>query len=103
MTENKNIVYIGFGSVTIPTPNKNLRAIISAVEQAGVQAIVHDGWSGRIIDPKDSEPIAADEFGKNIFFLKGGVPHDWLFAQPHIRAVFNHGGAGTASNGTGFV
>ncbi|KAF4617533.1 hypothetical protein D9613_005915 [Agrocybe pediades] len=46
--DGKSIVYIGFGSITIPHPNKVTSRIIEAVLQSDVRAIVTKGWSGRM-------------------------------------------------------
>lgn len=43
----KKIVYIGFGSIVVQDPEGMSRAIIEAVERAGVRAIVSEGWSAR--------------------------------------------------------
>ncbi|KAF5314999.1 hypothetical protein D9619_007125 [Psilocybe cf. subviscida] len=88
--DGKPIVYIGFGSVTVPRPNKVTNAIVKAVLLSDVRAIVSKGWSARMQkgEDKDPEPVIPPEC-----FMLDRVPHDWLF--PRVDAALHHGGAGT--------
>jgi sterol 3beta-glucosyltransferase len=90
--DGKPLVYIGFGSIVVPHPAETTRAIIRAVERAGVRAIVAKGWSGRGNEvDKDGLPIEVP-FPESCHSLEK-VPHDWLFNR--IDAAVHHGGAGT--------
>lgn len=90
--DGKPLVYIGFGSIVVPHPAETTRAIIRAVERAGVRAIVAKGWSGRGNEvDKDGLPIEVP-FPESCHSLEK-VPHDWLFDR--IDAAVHHGGAGT--------
>ncbi|PPQ91672.1 hypothetical protein CVT25_012885 [Psilocybe cyanescens] len=89
-TDGKPIVYIGFGSITVPRPNKVTATIFKAVLKSGVRAIVSKGWSARMSKPDDKDPPVATP---PECFLLDKVPHDWLF--PRIDAAVHHGGAGT--------
>jgi len=72
-------VYIGFGSM--PGDGERLSAVMSqAIRQAGVRAVVSEGWAGLAVAGDDVLTI-------------GDVPHDWLF--PRMAAVVCHAGAGT--------
>jgi len=82
------IVYIGFGSITVPRPSAMTRSIIKGVLKAGVRAIISKGWSDRM--SKDTDETVA--FPPECFSLDK-VPHDWLF--PQMDAAMHHGGAGT--------
>ncbi|GAU70182.1 putative glycosyltransferase [Streptomyces sp. NBRC 110611] len=82
-------VYIGFGSLTGSNPLRLREAVIAAVRQAGVRAVVATGWGG-VAGPGQEESSTPEE----IFFLDE-VPHDQLF--PHMAAVVHHGGAGTTA------
>ncbi|KIY50979.1 UDP-Glycosyltransferase/glycogen phosphorylase [Fistulina hepatica ATCC 64428] len=89
--DDKPIVYIGFGSITLPDPDRARRNIIRAVLKSGVRAVLSRGWSARMSKPRsdnDGEPAFPSEC-----YVVDKVPHDWLF--PQIDAVVHHGGAGT--------
>ncbi|KAJ3268223.1 hypothetical protein HDV01_003261, partial [Terramyces sp. JEL0728] len=79
-------VYIGFGSIVVDDPDKLTKLIFSAVEKAGVRAIVSKGWGG----------LGTDNVPSNIYMI-GNCPHDWLFTK--VSAVCHHGGAGTTATG----
>ncbi|THV05295.1 UDP-Glycosyltransferase/glycogen phosphorylase [Dendrothele bispora CBS 962.96] len=88
-SDGKPIVYIGFGSITVPRPNRVTSAIVQAVVKSDVRAIISKGWSARMNkDDKDPEPTIPPEC-----YMLDKVPHDWLF--PRIDAALHHGGAGT--------
>ncbi|KAH9480450.1 Sterol 3-beta-glucosyltransferase [Psilocybe cubensis] len=88
--DGKPIVYIGFGSITVPRPNKVTATIFKAVLKSGVRAIVSKGWSARMSKGDDKDPVVPTP---PECFLLDKVPHDWLF--PRIDAAVHHGGAGT--------
>ena len=107
-SDGKPIVYIGFGSITVPHPARVTSRIIKAVlksmfhdifiavnmltvsyYEGGVRAIVSKGWSSRMSDSSEESEI---EFPPECF-LVDKVPHDWLFLR--IDAALHHGGAGT--------
>ncbi|KAJ7459825.1 glycosyltransferase family 1 protein [Mycena latifolia] len=88
--DGKPIVYIGFGSITVPHPNKTTARIVKAVLKSDVRAIISKGWSARMSkgNDKDPEVVIPPEC-----YSLDKVPHDWLF--PLIDACVHHGGAGT--------
>jgi len=86
--DGKAIVYIGFGSITVPNSRSVTERIIKAVLKSDVRAIISKGWSSRMSKKSDSEI----EFPPECYPLDK-VPHDWLF--PQIDAALHHGGAGT--------
>ncbi|KAJ7780616.1 glycosyltransferase family 1 protein [Mycena maculata] len=86
--DGKAIVYIGFGSITVPHPNRVTAKI--AVLRADVRAIISKGWSARMSKTNDKDPEV--EIPPECYQLDK-VPHDWLF--PQIDAAVHHGGAGT--------
>ncbi|KAJ9093731.1 hypothetical protein QFC21_006327 [Naganishia friedmannii] len=88
--DGKALVYIGFGSITVPDPIKMTEEIVRAVDRAGVRAIIAKGWSSRGGTGGDSE--SSPEYSSNCYALDK-VPHGWLF--PRVKAVVHHGGAGT--------
>ncbi|KAL5482822.1 hypothetical protein ACEPAI_9417 [Sanghuangporus weigelae] len=86
--DGKPIVYIGFGSITVPNPPAMTRSILKAVEKSGVRAIISRGWSSRMSKPSEIK----FEFPPECYVIDK-IPHDWLF--PQIDAALHHGGAGT--------
>lgn len=120
-SEDKKLVYIGFGSIVVSDPKALTRAVIAAVKQSGVYCILVKGWSARSHedgdedegddsktreDEKDDardlgqgheqgdvEDEAQDcEHEEQILSLDS-IPHDWLF--PQLDAACHHGGAGS--------
>jgi sterol 3beta-glucosyltransferase len=88
-SDGKPLVYIGFGSITVPNPKLVTERLIRAVLKSDVRAIISKGWSARGSKSKDEDEVA---FPEECYSLDR-VPHDWLF--PQLDAVLHHGGAGT--------
>ncbi|KAJ3788352.1 glycosyltransferase family 1 protein [Lentinula aff. detonsa] len=86
--DGKPIVYIGFGSITVPNPNRVTLRIIEAVLKSDVRAIISKGWSARMSKTDGKEPVIPPEC-----YQLDKIPHDWLF--PQVDAALHHGGAGT--------
>jgi vancomycin aglycone glucosyltransferase len=77
-------VYIGFGSMTDPDPQRSTALLLEAIELAGVRAIVSEGWAGLggMALPSDVQVV-------------GAVDHSTLFRR--VAVVVHHGGAGTTT------
>jgi vancomycin aglycone glucosyltransferase len=77
-------VYIGFGSMTDPDPQRSTELLLDAIDRAGVRAIVSEGWAGlgRVSLPSHVEVV-------------GAVDHSTLFRR--VAVVVHHGGAGTTT------
>lgn len=77
-------VYIGFGSMTDPDPQRSTALLLEAIERAGVRAVVSEGWAGlgRVSLPTEVEVV-------------GAVDHSTLFRR--VAVVVHHGGAGTTT------
>lgn len=110
--DGKKIVYIGFGSITVPDAADLLKTCVESVQKADVRCILSKGWSDRLDTnahrekyapllasknlPPDTpvtltgEPVIVPE--KDVLIIKS-CAHDWLFSQ--IDAAAHHGGAGT--------
>lgn len=89
--DGKPLVYIGFGSITVPDPQGMTRNIIKAVDKADVRAIIAKGWSSKGSTSKageEGEPV----YSSNCYPIDK-IPHGWLF--PKVKAALHHGGAGT--------
>ncbi|PUZ69385.1 hypothetical protein GQ55_2G103500 [Panicum hallii var. hallii] len=80
-------IYIGFGSLPIPEPDKLTKIIVEALEITGQRGIINKGWGG----------LGNLEESKDFVYVLDNVPHDWLFLQ--CKAVVHHGGAGTTAAG----
>jgi vancomycin aglycone glucosyltransferase len=77
-------VYIGFGSMTDPNPQRSTELILDAIESAGVRAIVSEGWAG----------LGGVSLPDNVEIV-GAVDHSTLFQR--VAVVVHHGGAGTTT------
>ncbi|EKM51568.1 glycosyltransferase family 1 protein [Phanerochaete carnosa HHB-10118-sp] len=86
--DGKPLVYIGFGSITVPDPHTMTEHIYQAVQKSDVRAILSKGWSGRMHKQTVPELAVPKEC-----YVVDKIPHDWLF--PQIDAAIHHGGAGT--------
>jgi hypothetical protein len=94
------LIYIGFGSIVVADPVQVSENIYAAVRQAGVRAIVSEGWSGRMQDeeskkrrealvvPKEmcvsfhvrlhSYRFLADYRSRRMYrYSVSAIPHDW--------------------------
>jgi UDP:flavonoid glycosyltransferase YjiC (YdhE family) len=75
-------VYIGFGSMSDPNPQKTTERIIEAAKRAEVRAVISKGWAR----------LGAEAVPRDVLLI-GPEPHTKLF--PRCAAVVHHGGAGT--------
>ncbi|KAF8579711.1 glycosyltransferase family 1 protein [Ramaria rubella] len=89
-TDGKPLVYIGFGSITVPDARAMTKSIVKAVLKSDVRAILSKGWSSRM--SKDDGQSPEEELPPEIYTIDK-APHDWLF--PQMTAALHHGGAGT--------
>ncbi|MFI9326955.1 glycosyltransferase [Kitasatospora sp. NPDC052868] len=76
-------VFVGFGSLVVPDPERLTATVLAAVRAAKVRAVLQSGWSG--LGGADSETV----------LTVGDTPHHWLF--PRMAAVVHHAGAGTTA------
>lgn len=75
-------VFIGFGSMPDPEPDRTTRRLLESVRRAGVRAIISRGWA----------KLNAGSVPDDVLFV-GAEPHNRLF--PRCAAIIHHGGAGT--------
>jgi UDP:flavonoid glycosyltransferase YjiC (YdhE family) len=78
-------LYIGFGSMPVPQPDRLGRLILGALQRTGQRAIV-SGLRAGGLDRAASTVLVAD-----------GLPHDRVFER--VAAVVHHGGSGTVGTG----
>ena len=88
--DEKKIVYIGFGSITVPDSAALTKTIVEAVQKADVRCILSKGWSDRL--DKEGSTESEVPLPTEVHQIQS-APHDWLFRQ--IDAAMHHGGAGT--------
>jgi UDP:flavonoid glycosyltransferase YjiC (YdhE family) len=92
----KKLVYIGWGSITVPNAAATTRCVTEAVRMSNVCAILSKGWSDRLTKKAgatESAAANASPYLSEDVFQVNSVPHDWLF--PQMDAACHHGGAGT--------
>lgn len=75
-------VYVGFGSMSDPRPERTVRALLAAARQAKVRLVLARGWAGFELDDPGDDTLLID-----------AEPHLALF--PRCAAVVHHGGIGT--------
>jgi sterol 3beta-glucosyltransferase len=87
-------VYIGFGSMPVDEPAKLAAAIIAAVQQTGLRAVVSSlSPELRRLLPQGPQSQLSSQGPQGKIMMIRQVPHDWLF--PRMAAIVHHGGAGT--------
>ncbi len=79
-------IYVGFGSMPGIDHARVNGALLGALQQTGLRAVVATGWGG----------IGQLAPASHLHVLDA-VPHTWLF--PRVSAVVHHGGAGTTHEG----
>jgi sterol 3beta-glucosyltransferase len=78
------VVYIGFGSMPSPDPERLAEAMIAAAGQAGTRMVV-----------ASLSPVLRRLLPASRFLVVRNAPHGWLF--PRMQAIVHHGGAGTVA------
>ncbi len=79
-------VYVGFGSMPERDAGRSTQAILSALQQTGLRAVLLGGWAG----------LGGATLPDSVLQLEY-APHEWLF--PRMAAVVHHGGMGTVGAG----
>lgn len=89
---DKPVVVFGFGSMTIPRPDRLLSAISGALKKVGARAVVI--LPGR---PTKYCIDATANCSSSGIFVTDEVPHAWLL--PRSQGFIHHGGAGHTAAG----
>jgi UDP:flavonoid glycosyltransferase YjiC (YdhE family) len=80
-------VYVGFGSMPLPDPDRTAQMLAAALSRTGQRAIVCGARLAHVPALRDSDAVlTADE-----------LPHERLLHR--VRAVAHHGGSGTVGAG----
>ena len=81
---NEKIIFITFGSMTNPEPERKTKIILETLERNKIAAIINTA-SGGLVKP--------DNFKSEFIYFVSQIPYDWVF--PKMYAVIHHGGSGT--------
>jgi len=84
ITNHHKILFITFGSMINPEPEKKTKAILDVLEKHNIPAIINTA-SGGLVKPS--------KYNTKLFYFVKQVPYDWIF--PIIYAAIHHGGSGT--------
>jgi UDP:flavonoid glycosyltransferase YjiC (YdhE family) len=84
LSKHENVLFLTFGSMTNPEPEKKTEIILGVLEKLKISAIINTA-SGGLIMP-------AGFYSEKILFINS-IPYNWIF--PKVRAVVHHGGSGT--------
>lgn len=78
------ILFVTFGSMTNPEPEKKTKIILDVLKRNNIPAILNTSEGGLI-------PLA--DYDENQFYFVSQIPYDWLL--PQVYAMMHHGGSGT--------
>ncbi|MGU3431570.1 glycosyltransferase [Actinomycetes bacterium M1A6_2h] len=81
-------VYVGFGSMTVPDPERIGAAIVAAAAATGRRVLVTSGWSNF---------MGEHAGGSDILYVTPSVDHSRIL--PRCVAAVHHGGAGSTAAG----
>jgi sterol 3beta-glucosyltransferase len=84
LENHEKILFITFGSMINPEPEKKTAIIMDILERHSIAAIINTS-SGGLKKP-------AHYNSKSIYFIEN-IPYEWIL--PKIYAVIHHGGSGT--------
>lgn len=86
LSEGEKPIYVGFGSMPGINHERVNTALVGALEQTGLRAVMATGWGG-----------IGELSSTAKWHVLDAVPHAWLF--PKVAAVVHHGGSGTTHEG----
>lgn len=81
---NKKILFISFGSMINPEPEKITSIILKVLEKNKIPAILNIAGGGL------TKPV---HFNSSLFHFVKQIPYEWIFSR--VYAVMHHGGSGT--------
>ena len=82
--KNEKILFVTFGSMNNPEPERKTKIILEILERNKIAAIINTA-SGGLVKP--------DNFNSDLIYFVSQIPYDWVF--PKMYAVIHHGGSGT--------
>lgn len=84
VANHDKILFITFGSMTNPEPEKKTKTILDILEKYQIPAIINTA-SGGLLEPA--------KYDTKLFYFVKQIPYDRVF--PKMYAVIHHGGSGT--------
>jgi len=84
IANHDKILFITFGSMTNPEPEKKTKTILDILEKHKIPAIINTA-SGGLAEPA--------RYNTNLLYFVKQIPYEWIF--PRMYAVIHHGGSGT--------
>jgi UDP:flavonoid glycosyltransferase YjiC (YdhE family) len=84
IARHKKILFVTFGSMTGPEPEKITRIFVDILEKHRIPTIINTASGGL---------VKLSDYNTDIVYFVEQVPYDWVF--PKMHAVIHHGGSGT--------
>jgi len=84
LESHQKILFVTFGSMTSPEPEKKTKIILDILERHRIPAIINTA-SGGLVKPAG--------YSSDLIRFIDRIPYDWIF--PRVYAVIHHGGSGT--------
>lgn len=81
---HKKILFITFGSMLNPDPEKMTGIIVDILERNKIPALINTA-SGGLVKP--------GKYDSSLIYFVRQIPYEWIF--PKMYAVIHHGGSGT--------
>lgn len=88
LDKHSRTVFITFGSMTNPDPEKKTEIILDILRKNRISAIINVA-AGGLIKPEN--------YDKELVYFVARIPYSWVF--PRVYAVIHHGGSGTTHMG----
>ncbi|WP_020529287.1 glycosyltransferase [Flexithrix dorotheae] len=88
LEKNPKTIFITFGSMTNPEPEKKTRIIMDILSDNRIPALINTA-SGGLVKPAT--------YDKNLVYFVDRIPYDWVF--PKMYGIVHHGGSGTTHMG----
>lgn len=84
LARHSKIIFITFGSMTNPEPDKKTKIFLEILERNNIPAIINTASGGL---------VELDSYNHNLIHFVENIPYDWIFTK--VYAVIHHGGSGT--------
>ena len=82
-------VYIGFGSMTDPDPERSTRMLLEAIERAGVRAVISAGWAGLGGVALPSQVSVVGPVDHSTLFQRVSVVRSREYRNAMIKSAYN--------------
>ena len=84
LEKHDKILFITFGSMLNPKPEKKSKTLLKILEKNRIPAIINTAAGGLVIPEK---------YDTGLIYFISQIPYDWIF--PKMYGVIHHGGSGT--------